>query len=143
MYTLHICEETMLTIKSCVRGSRTCELKVIKSNAESGKMLNIKSKLSTITAEMPFSRAPKHRPALMVQLRCQQHNSAVLWLCLLFITVWAFERLLQTANISLPIIPYYIMKTISRCFLYVARDSHNYGTGCNNKRNCLQRFKKH
>lgn len=44
-----------------------------------GKMQNIKSMLSRITAAMPFSGEPKHPPALVVQLRGQQHSGAALW----------------------------------------------------------------
>lgn len=44
-----------------------------------GKMQNINSMLSRITAEMPFSGEPEHPPALVEQLRGQQHSGAALW----------------------------------------------------------------
>lgn len=66
------------------------KLMVINSHAQSGKMLYIKFMLSTITVEMPFSRAPKHPPAPVVQLRGLQHNSAGLWVCFVSRTVCEF-----------------------------------------------------
>lgn len=43
-----------------------------------GKMQNLKSMLSRITAEEPFSGEPKLPPALVVQLGGQQHSGAAL-----------------------------------------------------------------
>lgn len=56
------------------------KLPVINSHAQPGK--NAKHKVNALknkTTEKPFSGEPKHPPALVVQLRGQQHSGAALW----------------------------------------------------------------